>query len=219
MKVLLPLFAFVVLLCVEPLKCQERESANELVDTSLRLIRKKYKPPMKPLAMSNRTLGIDEQVGFLHMRAVVFIKKGFVNQIGNISRVGQAFYTESEDESTLIEMKIALEDIKFNASIEIEVMGIRQNQEVEGGVGIIGVRFEVFTNGTTGQRSVQNVKIFDMDGLDLELFGPNDIVNRFQNIPIRIGLRVVMRTNLKRIVHAITSIAVADAISRIAGGV
>lgn len=196
---------------------QTCESGDELVDSILRLVRPKYKPPMKPMELGNRTIGINERVGLVQVIAILRIKRGFVNHVGGLERVGEAFYTEYEDDSTKIEMRLGIFDIKFNATIEMEFMGIRQREVVSGSVEFFGTSFEVLTNATTGERHVDNVSVFEMSGLKLKFSGPHDIINRVQNIPMKVGVRLIMNSNLKSIVYAIVSVAVSDSLATIAG--
>ncbi|KAI1293831.1 hypothetical protein HDE_06394 [Halotydeus destructor] len=195
-----------------------RENGNELVDTVLKLLKPKYKLPMKPIKLGNRTIGLDEQFGALKLIAAVRILSGYVNQIGDLIRTGDAYISEYDDDSSLIEMKVGVLDIKFNATIAIDVMGIQQKETIIGSVGTFGIEFDVLTNATTGGRKTNNVKVFEISDLDLKVdAAENDVVRRIQNLNLHFGLQILMNTNLKKIVNSIVSIAASDIIARIAG--
>lgn len=74
-----------------------------------------FAAPMKPIVIGNRTLGINERIGLMRVIAIMKIKEGYIYEIGDLKRAGDAWITEYEDESTKIEMQIALLDMKFNA--------------------------------------------------------------------------------------------------------
>lgn len=176
---------------------------------------------MKPIVIGNRTIGINNRVGLMRVIAVMRIKEGYIYEVGNLTRVGDAFITEFEDESTRIEMQLGLTDIKFNATVEVEVMGIRQQEVVVGSVAFFGVAFDLLSNVTTGDRIVENVRVFEISGLQMKLLDKrdNDFLRRVQNLQLRVGIDFVMNSNLKRVVYAIVSVAASDSIRKIAGSV
>ena len=201
-------------------KASERENANELVDAIVKLIKPKYNHPMDPIPIGQRTIGINDKVGLIKVIAVLRIKQGYINQIGGLARVDDAFITEFEDESTLIEMKLGVFDVRFNATIEFEIMGIKQREVVIGSVAFFGVAFDILNNGTTGGRKIDNLKVFEISGLQMSLIGGRDnALRRLQNLQLTMGIEFVMNSNLKRIVNAIVSVAAADSIKQIAGSV
>lgn len=197
----------------------KKENANDFLDTALKLIRKKYKEPMNPIKIKDRSIGINQRMGLLPMSVLINIQNGNINKIGKIKRVGDAFMTvipainEDDDDSTITDAVISIADIRFNATIEIEVFAVRHWEIVQGRVGEVQAQFQMSTNGTTGERSMTGFEIVDMKDVDLNLQGPYQIISRISSIPLRIGTRFVMNSNLKRIVNTIVTVAAADTVS------
>lgn len=198
----------------------ERTNANEVVDTLLRLLKKRYKPPMKPIPIGNRTISINDRLGlFMPIMAEFRIKNGAINEIGRLDRVGDNFITEYEDESTLLEVKMGLIDVRFNSSFDIDIMRIVHRDMVEGSVDMIGIAFDLISNGTTGDRTADNVEIFDISGVQMSLVGrPRSLLRRHENLALQMAVDFVMKTNLKYIVNSIVTAAAGDTIKSMADG-
>lgn len=224
MKLVLVTIALATIYCVNGLEQPDeggikKENANDFLDTALKLIRKKYKEPMNPIKIKDRSIGLNQRMGLLPMSLLVHIQNGNINKIGKIKRVGDAFMTvipatnDDDDDSTVTDAVISLDDIRFNATIEIEVFAVRHWEIVQGRVGEVQAQFQMSTNGTTGERSMTGFKIIDMRDIDLNLRGPYQIISRISSIPLRIGTRFVMNSNLKKIVNTIVTVAAADTVS------
>lgn len=225
MKLIIPI-VILVISCASGLEQPDdggikRENANEFLDTAIKLMRKKYKEPMEPIKIKDRSIGINQRIGLLPMTLLVRIQNGSINKIGKIKRVGDAFMTvipatnEDDDDSTVTDAVISIEDIRFNATVEIEVFAVRHWEVVQGRVGDVQAQVQMSTNGTTGERAMTGFKVSDMNDVDLNLRGPYEIVSRITSIPLRLGTRFVMNSNLKRIVTAIVTVAAADTVSHL----
>lgn len=226
MKSCLPallLFIYCAKCLSEPLNdgAVQKENANDFLDTAIKLMRKKYKDPMTPIKIKDRSIGINQRIGMLPMALVIHIKNGNINKIGKIKRVGDAFMTvipaknEDDDDSTITDATISIQDIRFNATIDIEVFAVRHWEVVQGKVGDVQAKVQMSTNGTTGGREMSGFQITDINDVDLNLRGPFEIVSRISSIPLRIGTRFVMNSNLKRIVNTIVTVAARDTISHL----
>ena len=195
-----------------------KENANKLLDTTIGFLSRKYKEPMDPIPMKPRAIGVNGKVGRIPVVIQTEIKDGFITKVGKIKRIGNATMTviraddEDSEDSTVIEARVGLEDIQFNTTIIFDVMGIKHEENASGSVGRVESFLILTTNGTTGDRDLPYFKITDIQGLDFQLDGPFEAIDRLRNIPLRITTRVVMRTNLKRIILAIVSNASQDTI-------
>lgn len=188
-----------------------KENANRLLDTTISFLSRKYKEPMDPIPMKPRAIGINGKVGRIPVVIQTEIKEGYITKVGKIKRIGNATMTviraddDDSEDSTVIEAHVALEDIQFNATIIFHVMGMKHEENASGSVGRVESFLILTTNGTSGDRDLPYFKITDIQGLDFQLDGPFEAIDRLRNIPLRITTRVVMRTNLKRIILAIVS--------------
>ena len=89
---LLGVFLVFCLVIHRPVR-SEKENANDFLDTALRLMRNKYKDPMSPIPMKNRTIGIYERIGLINVIALVRLTDGHIYKIGSLKRVGNATMT------------------------------------------------------------------------------------------------------------------------------
>lgn len=199
-----------------------RENANDFLDTGLKLLSKKYKEPMKPIPMKERSFGLNERVGLMNAEAIIRLQDGYVTKIGKLARQGDAYMTviparnEDEDESTVTEAKVGLTDIEFNTTVIFDILGITHREPLEGRVKFVGAHLILATNGTTGNRDIPYLKIYDISGVDVEFVGPIEALDRLRNIPVRIATQVIMNTRLKLIVQMIVSNAAYGSIKGIA---
>jgi len=200
-----------------------RENANEFLDTGLKLLNSKYKPPMKPIKIQPRSFGVDERIGLMNAEAIVRIEEGYVTNISKLSRVGDAWMTvipasnEDEDESTVTEARVSVTDIAFKATIVIDIFGVVHKEPLAGKVDFVGAHLILTTNGTTGQRDIPYFKIYDINGTDIKLVGPIETIDRVRNIPITMVTKLVMNTRLTRhIVQRIVTNAAYGSIKGIA---
>ena len=195
-----------------------KENANKLVDTTIGFLSKKYKDPMDPIPMKPRAIGIHGKVGQIPVVIDAEIKEGYITKVGKIKRVGNATMTvipapnDDEEDSTVIDATISLEDIEFNNTIVFDLMGIRHEENSTGKVSQVKVFLILTTNGTTGERDLPFFEITDIQGLDLELKGPFETIDRIRNFPLRLAIRIVMRSNFKKIVLTIVSNAAQETV-------
>lgn len=197
------------------------ENANDFLDTAIKLMRKKYKDPMEPIRIKDRSIGINQRIGLLPMGLLIRISDGSINKIGRIKRVGDSFMTvipakdEDDDDSTVTDATISIQDIRFNATVQVEALAVGHWEHVQGRVGEVQAKVQMSTNGTTGERTMTGFEITDMEDVDLNLRGPFQIVSRISSIPLRIGTRFVMNSNLKRIVTTIVTVAAKETVSHL----
>lgn len=220
----LKLFIFNVILSssrtIEVVSGQQltKENANKLIDTTIGFLSKKYKDPMEPIAMKPRAIGINSKVGQIPVIIETEIKEGYITKVGKMKRIGNATMTvipapnDDEEDSTVIEARIGLEDIEFNTTVIFDVMGVKHEENTTGKVKKVSVFLILTTNGTTGERDVPFFEVTDIQGLDLQLKGPFEAIDRVRNIPVRIAIRIVMRTNFKRILLGIVSNAAQETV-------
>lgn len=64
----------------------------------------------------------------------------------------------------------------------------------------------------TGVRDLPYFKIDNMEEVDIELKGPIDLVDRLRNVPVKMGVRFMMRTHLKQMMINMVSQAAHSAI-------
>lgn len=199
-----------------------KENANKLIDTTTGFLSRKYKDPMDPIPMKPRAIGINGKVGRIPVVIETEIKEGYITKVGKIKRIGNATMTviparnDDEEDSTVIETNIALEDIEFNTTVIFDVMGIKHEENTTGKVEKVSSFLILSTNGTTGDRDLPFFEITDIEGLDLQLKGPFESIDRVRNIPLRIAIRIVMRTNLKKVILSIVSNAAQETIKNMA---
>lgn len=192
-----------------------RENANEFVDTGLGILRNKYKDPMTPIKMKDRTIGLNHSKFMLipleamSMISEVRIEDFYVTKIGNLKRIGNATMTvippESEDdeESTVTHSKVGIYDIEINATIVFDVMRVSHREPIEGSVKFLGTQIILTTNGTTGERDIPYFNVYDISGVDIQFIGPYQKIDAIRNVPLRLAVNFVMNTQLKRIVQVI----------------
>ena len=191
-----------------------RENANQFLDTGLKLLSQKYKDPMKPIPMKPRAFGLDERIGLMNVEVLVKLENGQITRIGKVSRLGNAWMTviparnEDEDESTVTEATISIEDIEFNSNVIFDVMGVNHYEHIQGKIDYIGARLILATNGTTGDRSMPYMRVYELRGVDVQFVGPNEHIDQLRNIPVRMVIRIIMNTQLKLIIQQIVSNAV-----------
>lgn len=200
----------------------QRENANQFIDTGLRILGRKYKSPMTPIAMKKKAFGLNERVGLMNMEAIIRLEDGYITKIGNLTRQGDAWMTvipaptEDDDESTVTQAKIGLHDIEFNTTVVFDILGVTHREHLEGIVDFVGADIILTTNGTTGDRDLPYLKIYDIQGANVEFVGPIEAIDRIRNIPVKIATQFIMNTRLKVIVHNIVSNAAYGSIKGIA---
>jgi hypothetical protein len=199
-----------------------RENANEFLDTGLKILGRKYRSPMTPIPMKQRSFGLNERIGLMNIEAIIRLEDGYITKIGKISRQGDAWMTvipaanEDEDESTVTEAQIGINDIEFNTTIVFDILGVVHKETIEGSVQFVGAHIFITTNGTTGERDIPYFKIYDIRGANVEFVGPIEAIDRIRNIPVKIATQFIMNTRLKHIVQSIVSNAAYGSIKGIA---
>lgn len=183
---------------------------------------------MEPIPMPARSLGVSERMPLARLPLIVRLEEGYITKIGGLKRNGNAWQTvippksdgpideDDEDaddtESTVTESNIDIQDVEFNTTITFDVMGVMHREHVKGRVGKISLYLILTDNGTTGERDLPYFTIFDIEDVDIRLKGPIEVIDRIRNIPLRMAVRFVMKTQLKQIVNAIVTRATQSAI-------
>jgi hypothetical protein len=212
------IFVYVNLICESSCLAGERENANSFIDAAMRVLKEKYKDPMQPIKLHPRAIGINERVLVANIQIQARLEDGYINKIGDMKRVGNAFQTvipavdDWDAESSVTEASIEISDIQFNATIAFDLLSVMPRDHVIGRVGKIRVFFMMSENGTTGVRDIPYFQIEELENVDIELKGPIRLLDRLRNVPVRYGVRFVMRTELKKLVIKVVTEAAHSAI-------
>lgn len=214
------LFIFVYVNLIPESACLtgDRENANDFIDAALRVLKGKYKEPMQPIKLQPRAIGINERVLVANIQIQARLEDGYINKIGDMKRVGNAYQTvipaadDWDAESSVTEASIEISGIEFNATIAFDLLSVMPRDHVIGRVGKIRVFFMMSENGTTGQRDIPYFQIENIEDVDIELKGPIRLLDRLRNVPIQMGVRFVMRTELKKLVIKVVTQAAHSAV-------
>lgn len=204
-NVIIPLVTTVIcFLIILQTEAAERENANSFMDAALRMLQGKYKPPMQPIKMHPKAVGLDERILVANIQVQARLEDGYITKIGGLKRAGDAFQTvlpakdDWDGESSVTEATIEISDIEFNSTIAFNIINIVHRERVQGKIGQIIVFIVLTDNGTTGERNIPYFKIENIDNIDIQLKGPIQALDQIRNVPLKAGLRFIMRTRLKQ---------------------
>ena len=201
----------------------ERENANEFMDAALRILRGKYKSPMQPIRMQPKGVGINERILIADIQMMARLEDGYINKIGYLKRVGNAYQTvipakdDWDGDSSVTEASVEISDVEFNATVAFNIINVLHRENVIGKVGKITVFLLMTENGTTGIRDLPYFKIENIENVDIELKGPFESLDRLRNVGVKMGVRFVMRTQLKQLVIKVVSQAAHSAVRGMIG--